>query len=68
MRDEILSCFVMLAQKTCSAFNFQSGSSAAYDGTQSGNCQLVTGTQSSTDTSASGSSQPFIGGLVTRTT
>ena len=55
-------------QKTCSAFNFQSGSSAAYDGTPTGNCQLVSGTQGGSDTSASGSGQPFIGGLVTRTT
>ena len=57
-----------MLQKTCSAFNFQSGSSAAYDGTPTGNCQLVSSTQGGSDTSASGSGQPFIGGLVTRTT
>ena len=38
-----------MLQKTCSAFNFQSGSSAAYDGTPTGNCQLVSGTQGGSD-------------------
>lgn len=63
----LTSCADCLLQKTCTAFNYQSGSSAASDGTPAGTCQLVASTQSGTDTSASGTSQPFIGGLVTRT-
>lgn len=55
-------------QTTCTAWNYQASGQTAYDGTPPGACQLVSGTQGASDTAASGTSQPFIGGLLTRTT
>ena len=55
-------------QTTCTAWSYQASGQTAYDGTPPGACQLVSGTQGASDTAASGTSQPFIGGLLTRTT
>jgi hypothetical protein len=54
-------------QATCTAWNYQASGQAAYDGTPSGACLLVSGTNGASDTSASGSGQPFIGGLLSKT-
>lgn len=53
-------------QTSCTAWNWQAGSQNAYDGTVPGICQIVSGTKGAQDTLASGSGQPFIGGVVTR--
>lgn len=55
------------AQSTCTAWNFQASGQPAYDGTPSGACQLVSGTKGTSDTLASGSGQPFIGGVLAKT-
>lgn len=58
---------MLLLQSTCTAWNWQASGQNAYDGTAPGTCQLVSGTKGASDTAASGSGQPFIGGLLTRT-
>lgn len=65
--NALICCAACLDSSTCTAWNFQASGQPAYDGTPSGACQLVSGTKGASDTLASGSGQPFIGGVLAKT-